>query len=239
MSRTFVVILALCLGVNGCSEKQLTRSTAQRILRANMASGQIAGVIKVALHVQVGWFEQMWQGNGSGLERSKLIVQPEITFRNHLVDAGVLQKLPDTIGAGGCNPMPACIEHNKWVNFAVIPSQDVEDVDKGLFVHDMNMEYANIVLARPSNIRVTGITQEGIDATVEFNYEYSLTPVFIRIVQQTKDDFAKCTTPELLFSPPSYCPKWGGWLSEADITAKKGTGSISFRNYDDGWRIVK
>ena len=103
----------------------------------------------------------------------------------------------------------------------------------------MNQEFAKIVLARPSNLTVTGITQEGINATVEFSYEYSLTPVFTRIIQLTKDDFAKCPIPELPSISPSYCPTNHNWTSEAEIAAKKGSDRVEFRKYDDGWRIVK
>lgn len=242
MTRKWGVILALCLGVTGCSGQQLTRSTAQRILRENMASGQFDDGITVKTDVQAGYLEQMWRENGFNVEVQKLYVELEISFLNHLVEAGILQKAPDTYREG-CNPQPDCREHNKWFNFSVIPQRDVKDWNKGSFIQDANQEKAEIVLARPSNPIVTGITQEGIDAIVEFTYGYSPTPLYARLVQLTKGDFAKCSIPELSSNSPLFCligGRWGGhWLSEADIAAKKDSGSLEFRKYDDGWRIVK
>ena len=239
MIRIYAVLLTLCLGAAGCSAQQLTRSNAQRILRESMAAGQFGGEIKAETHVQVGWFEQMWQENGANVEVTRLHTQAEIGFLDHLVEAGILQKMPDTLAWRGCNPQPGCKERNKWVNYSVTSSRDVEDVYKGMFVQDINQEFAKIVLARPANPTITGITQEGIDATVEFTYTYSPTPLFTHIAQLTRDDFPKCSIPELLPNPPFYCPRWGNWPSEADIAAKKESGSVELRKYDDGWRIVQ
>ena len=239
MANRFAALLILCLGVTGCSAQQLTRSNAQRIIREDMASGQFGEEITAETHVQVGWFEQMWQQGGFNVGTLKLYTQTELSFLNHLVAAGVLQKLPDTPGAGGCSPQPDCKDHNKWFNFSVIPSHDVKDVNKGMFIQDVNGEVADIVLARPANPAITGITQEGSDATVEFTYTYSPTPLFKQIVELTREDFAKCSLPELSSNPPLYCPKWGRWPRETDLAAKKETGTLQLRKYDDGWRIVK
>jgi hypothetical protein len=204
-----------------------------------MASGQFGEEIKAETHLQVRLDEQFWRENGFNVETGKLHAQLFLSFLNHLAEAGVLQKAPDTFWYE-CSPQPECKEHNKWFNFSVITSRDVEDFSKGMFISNENLEYIRIVLAKPSNPTVTGITQEGNNATVEFTYGYSPTPLYARIAQLTKDDFAKCSIPEIASEKPLFCPgSNSSWPSENDIAAKKGTGSLQFKKYDDGWRIVK
>jgi hypothetical protein len=178
------------------------------------------------------------QGNNVDFETLKRSIQPELDFLNHLVDAGVLQKAPDTFIY--CNPEPDCKEQNKYFNFSVVPSKDVEAHLQGMNIQGVRSEYGTVVVARPSAPTITGITQEGNDATVEFTYGYVPTQIYTRLSQLTKDDFARCSpSPGTSSNPPSYCYSRANWLSETDIAAKKGNGSLEFRKYDDGWRTVK
>jgi hypothetical protein len=247
MLRKSIVIFALCCGLTSCSGQQLSRGVALRLIKADLASGKIGTPIKAEVTTQTRWTDQNL-GNGKTYEVAKLNIQSEIGFLNHMVEAGVLRKIPDTFAE--CNPEPDCREHNKYINFLVIPSLDVEVQFQGMRQPEsVWVELGHAVLARPSNPTITGITQQGIDADVDFTFEYSPTPLFTRISQLTKEDFAKCSEKELWDdgsvtsaalggNPPSYCRQ--NWPGQANIIAtKKERGTIHFKRYDDGWRIVR
>jgi hypothetical protein len=247
MLRKCVVILALCYGLTSCSGQQLSRGAALHLIKEGIASRQVGAPIKAEVISQVNWDEQNW-GDGKRYEVTKLNLQSEIDFLNHLVEAGVLRKIPDTFAQ--CNPEPDCREHNKYINYLVIPSPDVEVQFQGMRQPEsVWVELGHAVLARPSNPTITGITQQGIDADVDFTFEYSPTPLFTRISQLTKEDFAKCSERELWSdgspssaavggNPPAYCRQ--NWPDQANIIAtKKERGTIHFKRYDDGWRIVR
>jgi hypothetical protein len=103
-----------------------------------------------------------------------------------------------------------------------------------------SIEFAVLVLATATDAKVTGITQEGVDATVEFDFGYSPTDLYRRAFPLVRDALAKCPPSSgglvITNNPaPSYC---GHWPSEAEIGGKRVSQSAQFKRYDDGWRVV-
>jgi len=232
----FASSIVLFLGVScfpSCSNAQgnkLDRPTALSVLRK---AGGLNNEITAEAHTSTEWVEAWWNRDKS-LEVARLRAQSELDFLNHLVDGGILRKKADTFL--GCEPEPGCRDHNKYINFEVIASADVRVMYQGQTMMGRSTEFGYVVLARASNPKVTGITQEGIDATVEVEYSYSPTALYKRVLPLIKDSLAKCSLPDLSSNPLTYC---GHWPTEAEISAKKETGSVRFRKYDDGWRIIK
>jgi len=235
MSKRCVLVVALCLGVTGCNGQQLTRFNAQHLLRQNLASGSMGGEITGEAKVEISWDDGNW-GTGKAYEITKLSAQSLIDFYSHLVDAGVLRKTADTFM--NCAPQPECKEHNKIINFDVVSSPDVTAV----YPSDREMEFASIVLGRPSEFTVTGVSQQGNDADVEFTAAYKVSSLYARIYPLIKDDLSKCSNQELWLTPgammpnpPLYCRQ--NWPNVVSIVSKKITGRAHFTRYDDGWRI--
>lgn len=239
---SLAVVLATCCSPS-CSSAQankLERGTALGILRKAGSSDEI----KAEAKTQVTWDEPLW-GTGKGYEQVKQRVQSELDFLNRLVDAGVLRRKPDQMLECRAEPTVICKDrHYLLYNYEAIPSVNLRVVFPGQSMSGRSIEFVYLVLAKAVVQRVTGITQEGINATVEFEMGYSPTDLYKRVFPLIRDALAKCppvqpesAVPNLLNNnlPPSYC---GHWPSEGEIGQKKEAGSVEFRRYDDGWRVV-
>jgi hypothetical protein len=227
-----------------CSNAQgdkLDRGTALAVLR----KAGIKNEITVEAHTQLAWDDAMW-GGGKYYERVRQRVQPELDFLNHLVDAGIFRRKPDQ--AIPCRPEPGytiCQDRrNMLYNFEAVPSADVRVFYPGQSMNGRSIEFAVLVLAKAADPKITGVTQEGGNAAAEFDFGYGPTDLYRRVFPLMRDALAKCPAPSaasafpipLTNNPaPSYC---GHWPSEAEIGGKKDHGSVRFRKYDDGWRIV-
>jgi len=234
-SSIVVLLAAACFP--SCSNAQgdkLGRPTALRILQK---SGGLKNEITADANTVVEW-EEVWWGRGTSYDQHQLYAQGDLDFHNRLVEVGVLRKKPDQVNP--CNSVPGSgeiCEGRKFLdfNFAVIPSADVRVTFPGQIMNSRSIEFGTVVLARASDPKVTGITQEGTDAVVEIEFGYAPTSLYKNLLPLIQRALSICSVPELSSNPPQYC---GHWPSEAEIRAKKESGSLNFRKYDDGWRIV-
>jgi len=243
-SSSTVLLLAGSCGFLACAKAQgnkLERGTALGVLR----KAGIKDEITVELHTQLAWDESLW-GGGKFYEQARQRVQPELDFRNLLVEAGVFRKKPNQILL--CVPQAGYIicqdRQNVLYNFEGIPSPNLRVGYPGMIMNGRSMEFAVLVLAKAANPKITGITQEGIEASVEFEFGYSPTDLYKRVFPLMRDALAKCPPPPAASAipnlvtnnpAPSYC---GHWPSEVEIGGRRDKGSAQFKRYDDGWRII-
>jgi hypothetical protein len=238
-ASNLILLLGCWCWLPACSDgNKLDRKTALSVLRQ---AANNKNEITAEAHTQLEWIESTL-GTGSDYERLRQRGQSELDFLNHLVDAGVFRKKPDL--PVPCLPEPGNIcqgRRNLYYNFEAIPSTNVRVMYPGQMLNKwQSMEFAVLVLATAADPNVTGITQEGIEASVQYELGYRPTDLYRRVYPLVRDALAKCPPPPVGFvittnPPPSYC---GHWPSELEIGAKTEKKSAPFKHYDDGWRVV-
>jgi hypothetical protein len=219
------VLLCFVVGITGCSEPHLSRGTAERALRGKVKTEITSDVLG-----RTDWWESQW-GRGQNYEYMKAFANADMDYRNLLVAEGILKRPPDTRMDFGCTPKPECQQRDFSVYFQVIPSAVVKSGYPG-----GPYAYAILVLAKPSDPKVTGISEEGNDAIVEYEVGYTPTELYKRLSAKTQELMARCSLPSLSRNLPTFCTRW---LSEAAIRDRKDHGQARFKKYDDGWRIVE
>jgi hypothetical protein len=232
------VVLCLSALLIGCSG-HLSRSTAERLLREKVNKELTAETGTTDL----SWIEAMW-GSGKQYEQTKQSEQAVFDFYNELVTAGVFRKK-------GERPVPCKQERYSAVNckqgpnviyaYETIPSADVRVLYPHQRLNGMSIETGVMVLARSTDVKVTGISEQGQDANVEFEVGYGATALYKRLLPIIQDSLAKCSLPGLSANRPFLCARKeaGDWPTEAQIREKKLTGSAEFKKYDDGWRVIQ
>ena len=180
----------------------------------------------------MGCSSELSRGQAADLVRARLESQSvvsEITVRGlalrQLIDAGhlVIASEKQHCGIGPCSD----------VRPVDGPDRLFSNVDGRYYLRvpeqDNALRLKLRVPLRPSNVRITGITQNNLMAVVEFTFSYDV-PAAIAGLNTT----AKYQT----FAGPQNLSYVQAWPGGADVLAPQ-SGRWTMQRYDDGWRIAQ
>lgn len=207
------VLISLCL--TGCSDKTLTRSKAEEILREHPPKEITNDAYTNDHKTREAYFVN---------EPQTADFVADLAFLDALADSGILKREPDFQSTTFNGPMVHRI-------YKVVAQPGIT-----LLYAGSDDEDAVFTLARPVIKGVTGISQDGTEATVVAEVGWDPTDIYKRSIPKVQAALDKCATvhgPPPFNNKPYYCYHWP---TKGDLSTTKSV-TFNFKRYDDGWRI--
>ena len=212
----------VCFALISCNGGKLDRSTAEKLLRSSTA---ITGQTLTRDHTT----QQQVEPNSDHAELESDM--GDVAFLDALTDSGLLRKEADK-QIPGSSYAPASTREI----YTVIPQPGIQVLYPGGFDED-----AMYTLAHASVKRVTGISQDGNQATVVADIGWEPTELYKKSIGRIQPLFAKFDCPKGFvnslggYTQSYFCTHWP---TDQEM---KSTHSVqfNFQKFDDGWRLMQ
>lgn len=226
---SMLVIALLCAGQLSCTQGQLDRATAEKLIRSGNQVGGNAFVLRL---ISPAWVD----GTPSRPDAQR---QLNLDFLGVLAKAGVIRWKPEV-------KVPVGLVNGIYIGGAETV-RPFESISQGYVSWHAggpyNPDVVSVTLAVPDLKQVTGITQQETTAIAEASVGLKPTPIYDRLLPLVTNllarcsfstwDFASHNTDPLNMAAPQICKEW---LTQEKL-ASTVVVQFQFTKFDDGWRL--